>query len=54
MHKEVGMMKTRDERTLFNRQFMLYGNNLRNGEKDGKEQRNLKKYVNLNFWITHV
>jgi hypothetical protein len=43
MHEETGVMKTWDEMSLFHRQSMLNGNNLRNGEKDGKEKRHLKK-----------
>ena len=53
-------MKTWDETSLFHRQSMLNGNNLRNGEKDGKEQRKKggkkkkKKKVYFNFWIAYI
>ena len=36
-------MKTQDEMSLFHRQSMLNGNNLRNREKDGREKRERKK-----------
>jgi len=55
MHKGTGVMKTWDEMSLFHRQSMLKRNNLRNGEKDGKEQKNKnKKKVYFNFWIAHI